>query len=238
MTTPTGPTAAAIASPGACRLLLLLAIVAAHGAWGVQITELHVPPVVRNGSSSAVLDCEYSLRSDELRTDSGLVVKWYFNNGPSPVYQWIAGGRPQDLGVLRGRLDLLYRASDNNAMKHRALYIVWGSPLGEGVNVTCRGRGVYPEPKIALYVDQAEGRGRGGSRGWAVGGGAPARVSTTPRRAAAPSGPAAAAGGHRPDAAAAAAAAVDPGPALKSFIYYKGDNGAWERGAVSPRPPA
>ncbi|GLH12075.1 Uncharacterized protein GBIM_16831 [Gryllus bimaculatus] len=171
MTTPTGPTAAAIASPGACRLLLLLAIVAAHGAWGVQITELHVPPVVRNGSSSAVLDCEYSLRSDELRTDSGLVVKWYFNNGPSPVYQWIAGGRPQDLGVLRGRLDLLYRASDNNAMKHRALYIV--------------------NPTTDLSGDYK------------------CHVSTF----------------------------ADEDFMTKKMVVF-GDNGAWERGAVSPRPPA
>ncbi|GLH12077.1 Uncharacterized protein GBIM_16833 [Gryllus bimaculatus] len=106
-----------------CRALVLVAV-AIGVASGVQITTLRVPPAVRNGSSAAVLDCEYSLRNDELRSEAGLVVKWYFNNGPSPVYQWIPGGRPQDLGVLRGRLNVHYKATDNRATMHRALYIL------------------------------------------------------------------------------------------------------------------
>jgi hypothetical protein len=39
------------------------------------------------------------------------------------VYQWIPGQKPQDLGILKGRLDLSHRASDNGATMHRALYI-------------------------------------------------------------------------------------------------------------------
>ncbi|KAJ9582121.1 hypothetical protein L9F63_003535, partial [Diploptera punctata] len=96
------------------------------GAVGIQITDLRVPPAVRNNSGSgALLDCEYTLKSDELAADaySGLVVKWYFNNSPSPVYQWIPGQKPQDLGILKGKLDLNYRASEHAATMHRALYI-------------------------------------------------------------------------------------------------------------------
>ncbi|KAL1129760.1 hypothetical protein AAG570_012704 [Ranatra chinensis] len=94
-------------------------------AAGVQITDLRVPAAVQNGSSSgALLDCEYSLRPDELSAKSGLVVKWFFNNGPAPVYQWIPRQKPQDLGILKGKLDLEYRASGHQDTMYRALFIV------------------------------------------------------------------------------------------------------------------
>ncbi|RZF43638.1 hypothetical protein LSTR_LSTR009235, partial [Laodelphax striatellus] len=162
------------------------------GVLGVQITALRVPPAVRNGSASVLLDCEYSLRPDETSSDSGLVVKWFFNKTPSPVYQWIPGKKPQELGVLRGRLNLEHRASRHPATMHRALYIlnpttdlageykcavstfddedfmiktmivyapeqkmdvVLSKTETEAVNVTCKAKGVYPEPKILLYKD-------------------------------------------------------------------------------------
>nr|CAD7433844.1 unnamed protein product [Timema monikensis] len=92
---------------------------------GIQIAALRVPAAVRNASGSpAILDCEFTLRPDEFNSDSGLVVKWFFNNGPAPVYQWIPGQKPQELGILKGRLNVSHRASDNHATMHRALYIV------------------------------------------------------------------------------------------------------------------
>ncbi|GFG32954.1 hypothetical protein Cfor_07065, partial [Coptotermes formosanus] len=95
-------------------------------ALGIQITDLRVPPAVRNNSgSAALLDCEYTLKPTEVAGNkfSGLVVKWYFNEGPSPVYQWIPGQKPQDLGILKGRLNLSHRASNHDASMHRALFI-------------------------------------------------------------------------------------------------------------------
>ncbi|XP_065219906.1 uncharacterized protein LOC135845344 [Planococcus citri] len=94
------------------------------GTYSVSITELKVPPYIKNGTGSAtILDCLYSLRPEEQTSDSGLVVKWFFNKSPNPVYQWIYNQKPQGLGVLKGRLWLDYRATDNNATAHRALYI-------------------------------------------------------------------------------------------------------------------
>lgn len=61
----------------------------------MQITGLFVPTEVQNGSDHVLLDCEYSLRPDELQPASGLVVKWFYNNSPAPVYQWIPGNKPQ-----------------------------------------------------------------------------------------------------------------------------------------------
>ena len=40
------------------------------------------------------------------------------------MYQWLPGKRPQDLGVLRGRLNLEHRASDEAHQRHRALEIL------------------------------------------------------------------------------------------------------------------
>ncbi|KAI9561179.1 hypothetical protein GHT06_012135 [Daphnia sinensis] len=89
----------------------------------LQIVEMRVPAVVEDGSAtSVVLDCDYVLRSADKKSE--LVVQWYFQNGSSPVYQWIPGKRPQDLGVLKGRLNLDYRASNDPHKRHRALEIL------------------------------------------------------------------------------------------------------------------
>ncbi|KAL6954457.1 hypothetical protein U1Q18_050267, partial [Sarracenia purpurea var. burkii] len=95
------------------------------GTYSVSITDLKVPPYIRNGTGKpTILDCQYSLRADEQASDSGLVVKWFFNKSPNPVYQWILNQKPQGFGVLKGRLWLDYRASENNSTVHRALYIL------------------------------------------------------------------------------------------------------------------
>ena len=89
----------------------------------LEIVEMRVPLVVESGTTpSVVLDCDYVLRRGDLR--SQLVVQWYFANQSKPVYQWIPFKRPQDLGVLKGRLNLDYRASSDDYKRHRALQIV------------------------------------------------------------------------------------------------------------------
>ncbi|KAL1461079.1 hypothetical protein WDU94_013010 [Cyamophila willieti] len=91
----------------------------------VQITDLRVPSLVKNGSSSyALLDCEYSLSQEESGPNSGLVVKWFFNDRSAPVYQWIPGKDPQGWDILKGRLNLGYKASSHKSTMHRALYII------------------------------------------------------------------------------------------------------------------
>ncbi|KAL1431465.1 hypothetical protein MTO96_014195 [Rhipicephalus appendiculatus] len=69
----------------------------------VTIRRLIVPRWVRNGTETpAVLDCEYVYNENDLK----LVVKWFFNDGPEPVYQWIPEMRLREaFGVLQGRLD-------------------------------------------------------------------------------------------------------------------------------------
>ncbi|XKL61401.1 hypothetical protein PGB90_008458 [Kerria lacca] len=104
----------------------------------VSITELRVPPYIKNGTnSSTILDCIYSLRPEEQSNNSGLVVKWFFNKSPKPVYQWIHNQKPQVLGILKGRLWLEYKATENNATAYRALFIL--NPTVElSGDYTCR----------------------------------------------------------------------------------------------------
>lgn len=88
---------------------------------GVSITSIKVPPAVESGSESVVLDCEYVLAPHEKQ---GLVVQWFFRDGTVPVYQWIPGKRPQVSGLLKGRINLEHRVSDDPYHRHRALEII------------------------------------------------------------------------------------------------------------------
>jgi len=92
--------------------------------WAVQITNLRVPSTVQNGSKDVILDCEYNLHPKEIEEREDPVVKWFFRSKPGPVYQWIPGSKPKDLDILKGRLDLEYRASVNPSMAYRALRIL------------------------------------------------------------------------------------------------------------------
>ncbi|ERL90436.1 hypothetical protein D910_07785 [Dendroctonus ponderosae] len=99
----------------------------------VKINQLLVPEIASPASSPIILDCDYSL---EFPKDEGLVVKWFFNERLYPVYQWIPDAKPQELGILKGRLDLTFRASEDRYMVHRALKIIQLSPELAG-NFTC-----------------------------------------------------------------------------------------------------
>lgn len=71
----------------------------------MRIKEIRVPDKIQNGTDEpAILDCDYALEVPAKQ--SGLVVKWFFNNHPAPVYQWIYNKRPQYLGVLKGKASL------------------------------------------------------------------------------------------------------------------------------------
>lgn len=62
----------------------------------VRINRLQVPEVAKLGKP-VVLDCDYTLEESSME---GLVVKWYFNERPRPIYQWIPTNKPQESGEL------------------------------------------------------------------------------------------------------------------------------------------
>ncbi|KAK8761811.1 hypothetical protein V5799_026922 [Amblyomma americanum] len=89
----------------------------------VVIRRLSVPRWVRNGTETpVVLDCEYVYNENDLK----LVVKWFFNDGPEPVYQWIPEMRAREaFGVLQGRLDDTFSVNSRDVYsQYRAIRIV------------------------------------------------------------------------------------------------------------------
>ncbi len=68
-----------------------------------------------------ILDCDYSVDETEKK---GLVVKWFHERKQSPVYQWIPNQKPIDLGILKGKLNLDFRADSDEFKLHRALQII------------------------------------------------------------------------------------------------------------------
>jgi len=87
---------------------------------GVHINDLRVPPVIRNGTEEfVILDCDYHIEEKE---KVGLVVKWFFNK--EPTYQWIPNQRPLEFGILRGKLNLDYKADSDVYKMYRALKII------------------------------------------------------------------------------------------------------------------
>lgn len=99
----------------------------------VRINRLQVPEITQLGDP-VILDCDYTL--EDSTDDEGLVVKWFFNERLTPVYQWIPNKRPQELGILKGRLNLDYSASKDTHSVHRALHIIQTGPDLSG-NYTC-----------------------------------------------------------------------------------------------------
>ncbi|KAK8735470.1 hypothetical protein OTU49_005406 [Cherax quadricarinatus] len=109
-------------SSGYLGMLLLGLVAALQVTSGLEIVTIEGPGVVKNGSvPQLVLDCKYDITEYD---KTGLVVKWYFNRQPFPVYQWIPTNEPQDLGLLKGRLNLDYTVSEEEYTKHRALAIL------------------------------------------------------------------------------------------------------------------
>lgn len=54
-------------------------------------------PEVAQLGDPVVLDCDYTLEESLVE---GLVVKWFFNEKPSPIYQWIPNKKPQESGEI------------------------------------------------------------------------------------------------------------------------------------------
>ncbi|XP_026747518.1 uncharacterized protein LOC113508594 [Trichoplusia ni] len=104
----------------ACTTLLWL-VTCFNGLHAIKIVKFVVPEIIQYGvQDSVILDCDYTYGN---RTP-GLMVKWFFRSKTKPVYQWIVTQKPQDIGILRGRVDLNYRASDDPLKMYRALRIV------------------------------------------------------------------------------------------------------------------
>ncbi|XP_065297066.1 uncharacterized protein [Dermacentor albipictus] len=107
----------------ACTVFLVMLFLLRGFCCAVTIRRLLVPRWVQNGTETpAVLDCEYVYNENDLK----LVVKWFFNDGPEPVYQWIPEMRLREaFGVLQGRLDEAFSVNSRDVYsQYRAIRIL------------------------------------------------------------------------------------------------------------------
>ncbi|CAK1600948.1 unnamed protein product [Parnassius mnemosyne] len=100
-----------------CIVLLILC----SKCVGVNIRKIEVPALVEVGTESVVLDCQYNI--DIVSPRIGLVMKWFFNGSQGLVYQWIPPMRPQFIGLLKGKVDVNFKISDDPLQAHRAIKI-------------------------------------------------------------------------------------------------------------------
>ncbi|XP_041973338.1 uncharacterized protein LOC121729022 [Aricia agestis] len=101
-------------------------------AHSLRITSVRIPEVLQHGSRAPLtLDCDFV--TDNV---TGLVVQWFRDGREHLVYQWIPPNPPQALGILRDKLDLSYKASNNPHTWHRALRVRSPEPELTG-NYTC-----------------------------------------------------------------------------------------------------
>ncbi|XP_072942067.1 uncharacterized protein [Epargyreus clarus] len=107
---------------GLKRLCILFWIVTCFNELqGAKIVNLAVPEIIQYGvQDTVILDCEYTLEN----ITTGLMVKWFYETRYNLIYQWIASYPPQAIALLRNRVDLSYKASNDPKHMHRAIRIV------------------------------------------------------------------------------------------------------------------
>lgn len=90
----------------------------------MKIHQIKVPKFVENGTEqSVVLDCIYTLVPGN---DSHLVVKWFLNDDPEPIYQWIEQFDSRRVPQrFNGRINLNYSIpTTDRYQKYRALNLI------------------------------------------------------------------------------------------------------------------
>ncbi|KAK3854316.1 hypothetical protein Pcinc_039195 [Petrolisthes cinctipes] len=110
--------------------LVLMSGLCCVGVMGVEMAGRGTLVAVENGTVEAVvLDCPFTLEDEDRFED--LVIKWYHNEEPQPIYQWIpASMPPQALGRFVDVVDEGYLIEEGTsegsteAHKHRALRLL------------------------------------------------------------------------------------------------------------------
>lgn len=74
-----------------------------------------------------VLDCEYNHGPEDIK----LVVRWFYNDSPEPVYQWIPESDKRYVGeLIRANFDMDFRVSQDSFSRYRAIRLRPVGPTG------------------------------------------------------------------------------------------------------------
>jgi len=123
--------------------LVLSTLCLALGVQSVDIVSMDIPQVAESGKD-LVLDCKFEYRPEE---EDQLDIKWYFNNSPTPIYQWLPAmdTGPQIIDPRFNQyMDLMYTVNGEKYEKHRALHLV---------NITHHLSGSYM-CKVSSFLDE------------------------------------------------------------------------------------
>lgn len=93
------------------------------GVQSVKIVEHLISQTVdgSNASSSIVVDCDYKYDPSDIK----LVVRWFYNGSPEPIYQWIPESDTRYVGQsIRRYFDMNYRIGEDRFTKYRAIRLV------------------------------------------------------------------------------------------------------------------
>jgi len=116
--------------------ILFLFMCISAGVHSLSVAEVSAPSQHRAGEP-LTLNCDYSYEESE---SSQLVLTWYFNDSPIPIYQWVPS---LDMGpqviheMFKDNLDLTHEADQDKFKKHSALQII-NPDLRFAGNYKCR----------------------------------------------------------------------------------------------------
>ena len=103
----------------------------------LHITSHSIPASVdgSNRSQAVTLDCRYAFDGSDLK----LVVRWFHNDSPEPIYQWIPEPDVRYIGeLIRPYFDVDYQVPGGDRFsKYRALRLLGRLPVTLSGNYTC-----------------------------------------------------------------------------------------------------
>ena len=101
--------------------------------YSVKIVHHSINNTIDGGNSSAsiLMDCDYIYDPGDIK----LVVRWFHNDSPEAIYQWIPSSDNRYIGeLLRPYFDLNFKASEDRFTKYRAMRLVATQQMGSSTN--------------------------------------------------------------------------------------------------------
>lgn len=102
----------------------------------LKILRHSIPRTVdASNTTELILDCEYVYDSNDMM----LVVKWFHNSSPEPIYQWIPERKVRHVGeLLKQRFDMNFSINPNDEFsKYRAVKLRHNITVDLSGNFSC-----------------------------------------------------------------------------------------------------
>ncbi|XP_075591308.1 uncharacterized protein LOC124491470 [Dermatophagoides farinae] len=100
-------------------IILFFSLFPLHAIECVKIIQSSIPRMIdARNNTILTLDCSYSYDSGDVK----LVIRWFHNDSPEPIYQWIPESNIRYVGqLIRPYFDMNFTINDDQYSKYRAL---------------------------------------------------------------------------------------------------------------------